>query len=470
MRLRRSLQLAFLALRLVGCASPNDLEPPAELIEPAPDDGKADTSSRPAWVRSQIELWNEDLDEEARAEKYARMAESPWAFFRGTNHLFWSQSARDSRLARYGGTSRTRTFIQGDLHPDNFGAFHDDDGRIVYDLNDFDEGLIADYQLDVWHMAIGVVLVARANGLGDSAQRALVDSFAESYLDELENVRGNEQETDSNFDASATYGGLDEFLDRVAANESRLEMLEEWTLVRNGVRVFDPNNPELARVDASLQRALTAGIVEYGTTLSGGLDWNARYFRVKSVAQRLGAGVGSLGVPRYYVLIEGSTTSQSDDVLLDVKRQELPSGYYFLSRTERTLNRNSFVSDADRVITSQDALSNDTDDHLGWLELADGTYSVRERSPYKKSFDTATLTSLDEFTPLAEQWGTILAHAHARADRDFDDSLVAGSFEAAVHDFADGDHAGFRALVRSVATEGASRVERDYRSFLALVD
>ena len=50
------------------------------------------------------------------------------------------------------------------------------------------------------------------------------------------------------------------------------------------------------------------------------------------MAERLHAGVGSLGVKRYYVLIEGPSTGQSDDRILDVKAQGAPSAWGQIAR------------------------------------------------------------------------------------------------------------------------------------------
>ena len=71
------------------------------------------------------------------------MAESAFTFLRGTAHLFWSDPGADERLSDFG-DPRVRGWVQGDLHTDNFGAFDNDRGTVVYDLNDFDEAVLAD--------------------------------------------------------------------------------------------------------------------------------------------------------------------------------------------------------------------------------------------------------------------------------------------------------------------------------------
>ena len=96
---------------------------------------------------------------------------------------------------------------------------------------------------------------------------------------------------------------------------------------------------------------------------------------------------------------------------------------------------------------------------------ADGYYSVRERSPFKKSLETTELTSKKSFEKVVKQWARILATAHARADKDFDTSLVPYSFEDEVGKLTDGNHKAFRELVRDVAFAYAKQVEEDYDDF-----
>jgi hypothetical protein len=61
----------------------------------------------------------------------------------------------------------------------------------------------------------------------------------------------------------------------------------------------------------------------------------------------------------------------------------------------------------------------------------------------------------------------VLATHHVRADKDWDSSVFPGSLDGQINALTDGDHAGFRALVRALALDYADQVELDYASFLA---
>jgi uncharacterized protein (DUF2252 family) len=422
-------------------------------------------ADRATTVIDEISSWNAWLDDDNRQAKYCKMVASPYIFYRGTNHLFWKDFAADSRLANFG-NDKTKTWLQGDLHAYNFGSYDNDDGEVIYELNDFDEAMVADYQYDVWRMAVSLVLIARENNtLSASEQEDMIDAFSESYLDTMADYRGNDQEQDMYFTEANTYGKLDDFLDDVEDDESRVKMLDKWTDEINNVRRFDLSYEKLGDASSDEKAAIIGAMSAYGTTLQGGLNYDSAYFQVKDVARRLLAGTGSLGTPRYYVLIEGASDSQNDDRILDVKRQSKPTAYRFLGQAVQTEYDALFSNDAERHALGYLALTNHTDDHLGWMTLTDGDYSVRERSPYKESFPAETLDTTTRFNKLAEQWGLVLATAHARADKDFSDTYVAYSVDKQIDEETDGEHAAFRALVREIAFDYADQVQLDWQVF-----
>lgn len=152
-----------------------------------------------------------------------------------------------------------------------------------------------------------------------------------------------------------------------------------------------------------------------------------------------------------------------------MKAQRTPSAFPYLSTA--AVSQTNTVSGGNmafRTIQAYKALGYRVDDHLGWMALSDGkTYNVRERSPYKDTFDTTSLTSMTRFTNLADQWGQLLATQLARADKDWDASVFPGSVDGEINALTDGDHAGFRAKVRALALDYADQVALDHTSFSA---
>jgi uncharacterized protein (DUF2252 family) len=55
----------------------------------------------------------------------------------------------------------------GDLHVENFGSFDDDEGNIVFELNDFDESapfINGNYLHDLFKLTTSIVLIGREMG------------------------------------------------------------------------------------------------------------------------------------------------------------------------------------------------------------------------------------------------------------------------------------------------------------------
>jgi len=427
-------------------------------------------STRKYLLGAELQSFNSQLTEEIRQQKYGKMAVSPFIFYRGTAHQYYSDLDRQNLITQnefY--SSQAVTWIQGDLHVQNYGAFDDDEGDVVFDLNDFDESWVTSYLYDVLRAATSLVLVGRENAIfSDSEINEFVDAFCETYLDQLEDYCGNNDEKDAKVTESNTYGLLDEFLDDVEDDNDRVEMLDKWTNIGSNGRYFDPGYEKLEAVTSSERSAIIAAIDSYKDQISSKLQGKDSYFKVLDVSRRILAGTGSLGTPRFYVLIDGESSSTNDDRILDVKQQGFPSIFPYLSQTE--IDYISSLTPGDRVIKAQKAMLTDVDDHLGSTLILGQFYSVRERSPYKESFDTTILTSDTRFTKLAEQWGSILATAHARADNDYNSSYVENSFEFVMHQLTDHKHDEFRNYIRAFANSYANQVQIDYNFFIELLN
>src|ERR1700709_2531135 len=70
--------------------------------------------------------------------KYEAMAENLFRFYRGTNHIFYEDLKNSGALPL-----TPVTWISGDLHLENFGTYKSDHRLIYFDLNDFDEAVLA---------------------------------------------------------------------------------------------------------------------------------------------------------------------------------------------------------------------------------------------------------------------------------------------------------------------------------------
>lgn len=424
--------------------------------------------NRSHWVCSAIAENNAALSTADRRRKYETMAESPYRFFRGTSHLFWADLYKDWRFTFFGGTAGTQTWIQGDAHVYNFGAFANHDGEVIFGLDDFDDAIVSDYQYDLWRLAISVVLDARENGLFDEDIIAkALRRLAKGYLRTATHYDPQCADEEIHFTAETASTPLDAFLEKTARKKSRAKMLSKWTrLQKNGKRVFDLDNAKLKRLSPGQRKAFTKAFEHYQDTLAEGVDAGTghHFFRIKDIARREHAGTGSLGTPRYYVLIEGEARGEHDDIILDVKRQDGPAAHAVMSDEERETYHAVFAHEGERHASAFRALAEHHDQYLGWLSLDDGVYSVRERSPFKQDFPTDRLDKKKAFYRLARQWGEILATEHRRAARILN-ADAPFAFEGALHHKTDGRERAFDRLLVAIATHYADCVTEDHARF-----
>lgn len=411
-----------------------------------------------------IEANNAELDADARSRKFAAMAESPYRFFRGTSHLFWQDMYNDWRFALFGGVAGTQTWIQGDAHVYNFGAFANHDGEVIYGLDDFDDAVVSDYQYDLWRLAISLVLDTRENGQFKTDHcRQAVATLVSRYLEVASCYQEQDLDQEVHFTAETATKPLDGFLKKVARKKGRQRMLAKWTrFQKNGKRVFDAENPKLKRLSPQARKQFLAAFEDYRQTRGEGLEDD---FKVKDVVRRIRAGTGSMGTPRYYVLVEGEGGDHENDLILDVKRQDGPALLQAMTAVEQDAYARAYPNEGVRHAKAFRALAEHPDRYLGWLEMDDGVYSVRERSPFKDDFDTTGLSKKKHYFRMAAQWGEILATEHKRASRSLnpDQPFL---FEQTLAAMTQDRETEFAGLVTAIAVHYAECVERDYRTFM----
>ena len=427
--------------------------------------------TRRCTLELELARFNGGLHEEDRANKYGRMAESPFAFYRGSAHLFYRDLAVGKMIAgSLFNRADTTTWVMGDLHVGNFGAFCDAEEDIVFDLNDFDEAWVASYLFDIWRCAASLILAGRDIGYLDRDLEKAVTAFAEEYLEELEQARGKHGRGVDKVTSDRVHGPLRRFLEKAEKRKSRPDMLEQWTYTEGNERRFRMDDDDLETVTDDDMGLLKRAVSLYKDQLDSDLRGRDKYFKVQDAAKRLNAGVGSLGTPRYYVLIRGKNDDPDTCRILDVKQQGMPSFFQWLPCDERARLR-SWYDDhraGARVIHAQKALLLDADKHLGSISILGRSFSIRERSPYKKSLNLARLEEFRDFKEMAHHWGTITAAAHARADKDYKTDLIDHDFESVVTNMVAGESAGFIREINNFAFSYADQVLHDHALFLEM--
>jgi len=334
--------------------------------------------------------------------RHGRMAASPFAFLRGGAAIM----APDLASLPHTGYP---VQICGDAHVRNLGAYASPEGRIVFDVNDFDETCRAPWEWDVKRLAISLVLVGREAGTSDRNARDAVMAMVRSWretLHELADLPAVElgRYCVHRFAAGGPVGRVLRKAERMTAVQARDELTAP---AQDGKPRFVANPPKLTRVSDAEARAVLESLVDYRETLAPNHQQVLDCYLPYDVAFKV-AGTGSIGSRNYVVLCIGNGID--DPLTLQVK-QALPSCYEALGLVAADARMASHQGR--RVAEGQHRLQTWTDPLLGWTSIGDAPFYVRQLSDHKASIDPADLRR----APLIEYarvCGETFAKAHGR--------------------------------------------------------
>jgi uncharacterized protein (DUF2252 family) len=396
--------------------------------------------------------------------RHGRMMSSPFAFFRGSAAVM----ARD--LA---GTvdSGMRVQLCGDAHVSNFGGYTAPDGRLAFDLHDFDETLPGPWEWDLKRLVTSIAVAGRGRGVGRRQRRRMVRQTAEAYRLAMRDF--------------ARQGSLEVWHSRLTATDVRDRWGEQTG--RSALRAFErqldkatrrvdrPRRPASApplvvpldellpdHERRAVEEGVQAGLASYRASLSGGGRHLLDQFRYSSATRRV-AGVGSVGTRSWVVLMLG--VERGDPLVLQVKEASASVLAPYCGRTP-------YTNQGQRVVEGQQLVQATPDPFLGWhrgpaLDATSRDFYVRQLTDRKVSAD------LDRQGPgqLALH-GRIcawtLARAHARSGDRLAIARYLGSrdvFDVAMADFAETyadqnalDHGRFVQAVSSARIEALTGV------------
>jgi uncharacterized protein (DUF2252 family) len=395
--------------------------------------------------------------------KFRKMAASAFAFYRGTACLFYRDLAEQTDGA-YLDERTHRVWIHGDLHAENFGTYMDSKGRLIFNVNDFDEAYVGPFTWDLKRFAASVALLGYTKALSDEMISDLVRTYATAYRERIRALAAGAKDDEvPPFTLDTARGPLLGAL-RDARARTRFGLLDSMTKVRDYERGFASGGGAIA-LDAATREQVLAAFDGYLTTLpESSLDRPDTY-RVKDVVGRRGIGIGSAGLPSYNILLEGNSDALENDVVIYMKQAQIPA----VSRhvTEERI-RSYFQHEGHRTVISQRALQAHSDRWLGWTEL-DGTGQlVAEVSPYAVDLDWSDIDEPAEIAELVADLGRATATMHAAADDSSGHSLVPFSTERAIDEAIAADEEGFAELLADFAHSYGARARADHQIFVDL--
>jgi uncharacterized protein (DUF2252 family) len=390
------------------------------------------------------------------ALKYERMAASPFGYFRGAVPVM----AYD--LAQIGNTGIVSQLC-GDAHVRNLGAFAGPDGRMVFDINDFDETIPGPFEWDVKRMATSLVVAARGIGEKDVRCREAARVFVQRYrMAMLEFARmpvlAVARYQVRRLRSTMTVGGLLQMAERATPMHTLLELTErrdsgkakkvaKGDEAENPGRIFKSAPPVLTRMTGAMAGKVIDSLKEYRATLEPQRRWFLAQYKPVDVAFKV-VGTGSVGTRDYCVYLEGN--GAKDPLFLQIKEEEASAYAPYLAGAKGGARHHQ----GKRVVQGGRAMQLQSDLLLGWTTMEGRDYLVRQLNDHKASIKLEKLqdAGLMEY---AEVCGELLARGHARSG----DCLELAGYLGGSSRFDD--------AVVQFAHAYADQTERDWKELVA---
>ncbi len=362
--------------------------------------------------------------------KYERMAVSPFGFFRGAVPIM----AAD--LAAHPSTGIV-TQICGDAHVRNLGAYGAPDGRIVFDINDFDETIQAPFEWDVKRLASSLIVAARDSGIRRRVRHAAVATFTARYRKAMREFASMPvielaQYQVHRIGRIPTIMAVLQQAERATPQRS-LEKLTEpgVSQLTHGTahpappapRRFRSDPPLLQRVTRAEAKLVLDALIPYARSLAPERRHFLAQYHPIDVAFKV-VGTGSVGLRDYCIYLESNiaiaAASQgsknphhsqpvSDPLFLQLKEE--PASAYASYLPENASGR---THNGHRVADGQRAMQLTSDPFLGYTSIDGRDYLVRQLNDHKASLDLEKLDP-EVLSVYAELCGELLARSHARS-------------------------------------------------------
>lgn len=390
-------------------------------------------------ITSRILKFNQNREPERLALKYRAMRANAFAFLRGTCHLFYADWPQASLL-----NSAPLAWICGDLHLENYGSYKGDNRLTYFDLNDFDEAMLAPCTWEVGRFLVSILIAAETLGVNRPEAVALCRCFLDAYTAAL-------SEGKARWIERSTAEGMVKELLASLKQRRREDLLNSRSNILNGKRLIRVDGKRALKVSDADYTKVSRFMDEFAATQA-----NPGFFKVRDIARRI-AGTGSLGVERYAILVKGEG-DPNGNYLLDLKQAQ-PSA---LAPYLQHIKQPDWNSEAERVVTIQRRVQAISPAFLSAVSIDGQSYILRELLPSQDRLHLELWNGkLRRLENAMQTMGKLVAWGHLRSSgrqgSAMADDLIA---------FAN-DHASWRMPLLQFAEDYSIQVVKDWQDFVA---
>jgi uncharacterized protein (DUF2252 family) len=368
--------------------------------------------------------------------KYEAMAENVFRFFRGACHLFYEDLAKAAPLPL-----SPLAWICGDLHIENFGSYKGDNKLVYFDLNDFDEGLLAPASYELARMVTSIFIAFDSLKIAPEKSRKMAQLFLKTYSATLAGGKA------ISIEPRTAKGIVCDFLTS-ATKSSYKDLLKKRTVSKKKSIMLSLEDERHFKLDKKLRAELKAHIGDWIQTSSDG-PYN---YKVISAVFRL-AGTGSIGVKRYLFLLK-STNTKNKYLLLDMKQARSSSVLPHVP-----VQQLQWATEADRVIGIQRRLQNVPAALLSTTTFRGDSYIIQELQPVKDTIKFKLLKNYRDMYQVVSDMAALTASAQLRSGG----VQASGTIDELA---AFGTDQGWQKAVISYAQAYAATTKKYYRQYL----
>lgn len=385
--------------------------------------------------------YNAGREPERVALKYQTMRQDAFAFMRGTCHLYYQDwPASDKQL-----NGAPLAWISGDLHLENFGCYKGDNRLVYFDLNDFDEAVLAPATWELGRWLTSIMVAAKSLLVPKDDAIRLCQIGLDSYAATLTagKARWLERET--------AKGMIRDLLNPLTLR-TRKTFLSSRTKLRKGKRWIKVDGKHALALEPQEKANVMAFVEEYARQQP-----NPDFYRPLDAARRI-AGTGSLGIDRYVILVEGRG-SPDCNYLLDLK-EAIPSALIPYVRHKQP----EWQSEAHRIVGVQHCAQAIAPAFLSAVTFKEKPFVFKGLQP---SQDKLALEGwngkLKRLEQVIRSMGEIVAWSHLRGG---------GRSGSAIADewVAFGDQRDWQSPLFKYATSYAAKVEADWEKYCRKYD
>lgn len=307
-------------------------------------------------VIKRINEYNKALPEDLKNLKFKAMSESPFRFYRGTCHLF----AEDFKEL-YGFDSKLKTWICGDLHFENFGSYKGANRLVYFDLNDFDESVLAPPQPEITRFLTSIIIAGEQMKVNAASIHKTLEEVTDLYTATLSAGKALMVESE------LAKGILKKYFHRLQSR-NRETFIAKHTSHVKGKITLKPDGVHLLPIAKKKRQEIFDGLMPLLKRNKHFADLN-----FLDAAFRI-AGTGSLGLERYVVLCYDK--NKKKHYLIDIK-QARRSCFKDLVKIKQP----AFGNEAERIIYSEYTMQFYATAFLSATKISNKWFIVKEMQP-----------------------------------------------------------------------------------------